>query len=89
MLSFISSSQSLLLLPFLCILGEQIGLPPAIPSFLFFASVSEPAFIPLSLNYPPGSAERLQPKAEGGTSLPVYIKDLGFKATGTAVRPLG
>lgn len=55
-------------------------------SFFLFESVSEPPFILLSFNRPPGNGERSLQKAKAGTSLPVYIKDLSFKATGTTVR---
>lgn len=63
-----------------------------LPLCLFvFVSVSTPSFIPLSFNNPPGngSEERSLHKAKAGTSLPVYIKDLSFKATGSAVRQCG
>lgn len=55
--------------------------------FLFVSVFfSAPPFILLSFNYPPGSRVRSLQKAKAGTSLPVYIKYLSFKATGTAVK---
>lgn len=51
-----------------------------------FVSISAAPFIPLSFNYSHGSREVLLHKAKAGTSLLVYIKDLSFKATGSAAR---
>lgn len=53
-------------------------------SLSFF--VSAPLLIPLSFNCPTGSRERSLHKVKAGTSLPVYIKNLSFSATGSAVR---
>lgn len=89
-LSFILSSSYLILSVsslgfFLFFLAEQIGLSHLCflaPSFY----VSAPLLISLSFNYPSGSRERSLHKAKAGTSLPVYIKNLSFRATGSAVR---
>lgn len=53
---------------------------------LLFVSVSAAPFILLSFNCPLGNGESSLQKAKAGTSLPVYIKDLSFKATGTTVK---